>query len=53
MAEELTSRPLSQRFGPDYTAQIQRLEYRTSVLWVRDAHIAGRVQALLDATRVA
>ena len=53
MAEEVVSRPLAQRFGPDYTAQIQRLEYRTSVLWVRDANIAGRAQALLNATRAA
>jgi hypothetical protein len=53
MAEELASRPLAQRFGPDYTARIHRLEYLVSVLSMRDADIAGRAQALLDATREA
>ncbi|NKG21981.1 hypothetical protein [Paeniglutamicibacter terrestris] len=32
MAEEVASRPLAQRFGPDCAAQIQRLDYQTSVL---------------------
>ncbi len=51
MAEELASLPLAQRLGPDYTDQIQRFEYLVSVLSVRDADVAWRAQALLDAER--
>lgn len=51
MAEELASRPLAQRLGPDYRDQIRRLEYLVSVLSVRDMDVAGRAQALLDADR--
>jgi len=51
MAEELASRPLAQRFGPDYTAQVHKLEYLVSVLSVRDADVAGRARALLGAMR--
>ena len=53
MAEELASRPLAQRLGPDYTDQIRRFEYLVSVLSVRDADVAWRAQALLDADREA
>lgn len=53
MAEELASRPLAQRLGPDYTDQIRRFEYLVSVLSVRDADVAWRAQALLDAEREA
>ncbi|MFJ6415516.1 hypothetical protein [Paeniglutamicibacter sp. NPDC091659] len=49
MSDELASRPLSQRLGPDYLEQIRRLEYLVSVLSVRDADVAGRAQRLLDA----
>lgn len=51
MAEELAARPLAQRFGPDYTAQIHKLEYLVSVLSMRDADVAGRARALLVAVR--
>ncbi|WAP50647.1 hypothetical protein OL239_11485 [Arthrobacter sp. ATA002] len=53
MAEELASRPLAQRLGPDYTDQIRRFEYLVSVLSVRDSDVARRAQALLDAEREA
>ncbi len=53
MAEELASRPLAQRLGPDYTDQIRRFEYLVSVLSVRDTDVAWRAQALLDAEREA
>lgn len=51
MADELASRPLARRLGPDYRDQIRRLEYLVSVLSVRDADVAWRAQALLDADR--
>ncbi|WP_354182391.1 hypothetical protein [Arthrobacter sp. UYP6] len=53
MTDELASRPLARRLGPDYTDQIRRLEYLVSVLSVRDADVAWRAQALLDAEREA
>ena len=53
MAEELAARPLARRLGPDYADQVRRLEYLVSVLSVRDADVAWRAQALLDADREA
>ena len=49
MADDLAARPLAQRLGADYLAQIDRLGDLVARLGIRDAETARRTRELLDA----